>query len=108
MSETSIREYQTTNGKSPYRQWLKKMDTAVRARIQLRIKRFQQGNFGDSKIVAKDVWEARIHFGSGYRVYYSRIEGQIVLLLCAGDKSSQSEDIKKATDYLNDYRSEHG
>jgi putative addiction module killer protein len=108
VSEISILEYQTASGKSPYRQWLKKMDAAVRARIQLRINRFQQGNFGDSKKVTKDVWEARIHFGPGYRVYYAKVEDKILLLLCAGDKSSQSKDIEKASNYLEDYRSEHG
>ena len=54
------------------------------------------GNFGDSKSIGDGVAELRIHFGSGYRVYYAKEGTSIYLLLCGGDKSSQSRDIKQA------------
>ena len=62
------------------------------------------GNVGDSKPVGEGVYEARIAFGPGYRVYYAP-EGQVViLLLCGGDKGSQRRDIELAKRCLADYR----
>lgn len=48
--------------------------------------------------------EIRLHFSSGYRVYYSEIDNIVVLLLCGGDKGSQNRDIKKAMEFLQDYK----
>ena len=56
----------------------------------------REGHFGDSKRVAKDVIEMRIHVGPGYRVYLTRRGRQIVILLCGGDKRSQKRDIERA------------
>jgi putative addiction module killer protein len=62
------------------------------------------GNFGDCKPVGGGVSELRIDYGPGYRVYYATIGKQIVLLLCGGDKSTQSRDIPAAVDHLNEYK----
>ena len=69
--------------------------TAV-LRISARIDRIEQGNFGDSKSITKEVSEFRFFFGGGYRIYYTLQEKTIVLLINGGDKSSQKKDIKKA------------
>jgi len=69
--------------------------TAV-LRISARIDRIEQGNFGDNKLITKEISELRFFFGSGYRIYYTVQEKTIVLLLNGGDKSSQKKDIKKA------------
>lgn len=61
-----------------------------------RIRSAEQGNFGDCEPVGDGVSEMRIHCGPGYRVYYSRKGEVVYLLLCGGDKSSQSRDIKQA------------
>lgn len=61
------------------------------------------GNFGDSKPIGEGAAESRIHVGSGYRIYYG-IDGEEVVLLCAGDKSTQARDIAMARDYWKDYR----
>ena len=71
-------------------------DLRARAKIQTRIKRLQMGNFGDVKPVGEGVSELRITEGKGYRVYLKNQNGVIVILLCAGDKASQENDIKKA------------
>ena len=71
-------------------------DLRVRAKSQTRIKRLQMGNFGDVKPVGEGVSELRITEGKGYRVYLKNQNGVIVILLCAGDKASQENDIKKA------------
>ena len=71
-------------------------DLRVRAKSQTRIKRLQMGNFGDVKPVGEGVSELRITEGKGYRVYLKNQNGVIVILLCAGDKAGQENNIKKA------------
>ena len=56
----------------------------------------QLGNFGDAKPVGAGVFELRFDFGPGYRVYYTERNGEIVVLLAGGDKSTQQQDIEKA------------
>jgi putative addiction module killer protein len=77
--------------------WLSGLrDVQARARIAKRIDRLVQGNFGDAKSVGNGVSELRFSFGPGYRVYYT-IRGQVVvILLCGGDKGSQTQDIERA------------
>lgn len=71
-------------------------DKQVARRIQARIDRAEEGNFGDSKSVGEGVSEMRIHFGPGYRVYFTVRGLEIVILLAGGDKSSQAQDIQTA------------
>lgn len=101
-----IRVYLHENGNSPFEEWIKKLDGAVRARINARLARFENGHFGDHKFVGDGVIEARFFFGSGYRVYFTIYEDQIVLLLTGGDKSSQGDDINKAKLFLKFYLEE--
>ena len=103
MVKQQVKEYVTPDGKSPYREWLNSLDNQAKARIQARIFRFELGNLGDHKSVGKGVWEARIQFGPGYRVYFGKAEGRIILLLFGGDKSTQRRDIKKAQTYWEEY-----
>ena len=79
--------------------WLSGLkDRVAKARIVQRIRSAELGNFGDCKPVGGSVFEMRVHVGPGYRVYYTRIGAVIYLLLCGGDKSSQSKDITHAID----------
>jgi putative addiction module killer protein len=65
--------------------WLRKLkDARGKARIIDKIRSAERGNFSDCKAVGQGVWEMRIHFGPGYRVYYSRIGPVIFILLCGG------------------------
>jgi putative addiction module killer protein len=73
-------------------------DKQASRRIQARIDRAEEGNFGDHKSVGERVSEMRIHHGPGFRVYFIEREFEIVILLAGGDKSSQSKDIKQAQD----------
>jgi len=66
------------------------------ARITTRLERLQSGLWGDAKSVGGDVMELRLHVGPGYRLYTTRRGARIVILLCGGDKSSQSRDIAAA------------
>lgn len=77
--------------------WLAALkDKIGRARIALRIRSAEQGNFGDCEPVGEGVSEMRIHFGPGYRVYFTRRGEVLYLLLLGGDKSSQRRDIRRA------------
>ncbi len=91
-----LREYVLSDGKSPYREWLARLDTVTRARIQARVLRFETGNLGNYKSVGAGVYEARLDFGPGYRIYFGFEGAVIILLLCGGSKRSQSQDIKFA------------
>lgn len=62
------------------------------------------GNFGDHKPCREGVWELRIDQGVGYRVYYSLVDGEVVILLLAGDKRTQDADIDEAIWCLKDFR----
>lgn len=61
------------------------------------------GNFGDHKPCREGVWELRVDQGAGYRVYYSLVNGEVILLLLAGDKRTQDTDIDEAIRCLKDY-----
>jgi len=65
-------------------------------RVQVRIDRAEDGNFGDCEPVGEGVSEMRIHYGPGYRVYFVQRGIEIVILLAGGNKSTQSKDIKTA------------
>lgn len=80
-----------------YSKWLEKLrDREAKARINIRLRRITLGNFGDAKPVGEGVSELRITYGPGYRVYFTKQDDRIVILLCGGNKSSQPEDIAKA------------
>ena len=70
--------------------------------------RFESGNLGDHKSVGGGVWEARMPFGPGYRLYFGKDGTKVILLLLGGDKSSQTRDIKLARQYWNEYLREVG
>ena len=77
--------------------WLSKLkDSRGKARIIERIRSAERGNFGDVKVVGQGVSEMRIHFGPGYRVYFTRVGNVVYVLLCGGTKRKQQRDIDKA------------
>lgn len=84
-----------------FKQWLKKLkDETGRARIVSRINRLP----GDVAPVGHGISELRIHYGPGYRVYFYQQGGMIVVLLCGGEKSTQSRDIETAQQILKEWR----
>jgi putative addiction module killer protein len=67
------------------------------------VARLRFGNAGDAKPVGEGVSEMRVHHGPGYRVYYKQAGQTIIVILCGGDKSSQSKDIKRAEGMAADF-----
>ena len=100
----SIRYIFLSNGKSPIIDWLNSLDSITKKRINQRILRIQEGNFGDHKKINELISELRFFFGKGYRIYYAIVENTVVLLINGGDKSKQSDDVKKATEIFNEWR----
>ena len=100
-----IRFYQTASYEQPFRDWLRGLgDRQARHRIEARIARVAEGNFGDVEPEGEGVLELRSDWEPGYRVYFARVGQVIVLLLCGGDKRTQQRDIKRAKEYFEDYK----
>jgi len=106
MREVRIIEYATGAGRYPFSEWLtsKKIDPKVRAIIDTRLNRLMLGLAGDCEHVGEGIFELRIHFRAGYRVYFAYYGSEIVILLCGGDKRSQPRDIGLAKNYWADFR----
>ncbi|MGL4726271.1 MAG: type II toxin-antitoxin system RelE/ParE family toxin [Scandinavium sp.] len=100
----TIKTYITADGQDLYAAFFKKLrDPVAKAKIASRINRMASDNFGDHKPCREGVWELRIDQGAGYRVYYSLVGDEVILLLLAGDKRTQSADIDEAVCCLKDY-----
>ena len=96
---------QDSNGHFPFREWMRKLrDKLAFSRILLRLRQIESGNIGDAQSLGEGVIELRIHVGGGHRVYFARHGEKYILLLCGGDKNSQSKDIEKAKSYWNDWK----
>lgn len=84
-----------------YDKWFRKLkDRLHKIKILARLNRVENGNFGDFKQINSTLYELRLFFGPGFRIYYSIKGGRIVLLLAGGDKSSQQKDINNASELL--------
>lgn len=80
-----------------YRDWINTLkDRAARARIQVRVDRLVHGNPGQHRHLTEGVSELKMDFGPGYRIYYTERNGELVILLAGGDKSTQQQDVKLA------------
>ncbi|WP_103670464.1 type II toxin-antitoxin system RelE/ParE family toxin [Pseudanabaena sp. BC1403] len=100
-----IRQYITAEGKIPFDEWINSLrDIRAKARIEQRLDRLLLGNLGDYKPIGDGIYELRIDYGNGYRIYFGQIGLVVILLLCGGDKSTQNRDIRKAKEYWQDFR----
>lgn len=94
-----IEIFQTRTDECPFEEWLDSLDGTMRQRILARVARMKHGQFGDCKAIDRSLYELRLFFGPGYRVYFGEHRGRMLLILAGGDKSTQSKDIKKAKHY---------
>ena len=104
LKHRSLRNYSTVEGHEPFREWLIQLrDKKTQAVIVQRIERLRSGNPGDFKRINKNLFELRIHYGPGYRVYYTIFRDTVVVLLCGGSKRTQQRDIARAQNYCDDF-----
>lgn len=96
--------YEISADKFPFKNWFDQLDDETAAKIAAKLDKLALGYFGDTKSVGHGIFELKISLGPGYRIYYSQVGKKILLLLTAGNKSSQKRDIKKASEYLKNYR----
>lgn len=101
-----VREYVTADGRSPFRKWLDSLDLRAKALVQARILRVEDGNLGDFRSVGSGVFELKIDFGPGYRIYFGFSDNEMILILNSGDKGNQKKDIIRAIKFWNDYLKE--
>jgi putative addiction module killer protein len=100
-----IEHYLSQTGRDFFNEWVSSLpDRRARAFTLARVGRMEAGAFGDCKPVGDGVWEARIDYGPGYRVYYARAGSRLILLLTGGDKRRQKADIARAIEYWNDWQ----
>jgi putative addiction module killer protein len=99
-----IQRYVTIDGRVPFLEWFSSLkEPKLQSIIDKRLDRVQLGNLGDCKSVGSGVYELRIDYGSGYRIYFGQVGLTVVLLLCGGDKGTQDRDIERAQEYWEDY-----
>ena len=97
--------YKTATGIEPYAEYVDSLrDRQGAAKIKARVTRAELGNLGDHRSVGQGIIELRIDFGPGYRVYAALHGNEIIVLLCAGDKSTQQKDIAQAHEYWQHFR----
>lgn len=101
----TIAYYLTEANKKPFKEWMDGLkDITARQKIRIRLDRVRLGNLGNNRAVGDGVFELKIDYGPGYRVYYA-LEGKVVvLLLVGGDKSTQGKDIEQAKRYWTNHK----
>jgi putative addiction module killer protein len=99
-----IRYYVATGGRQPFAEWFSDLETLARAKITRAIIRLEQGNFSNVKSIGEGVFEYKIDFGPGYRVYFGQDSQTLVILLTGGTKKRQQRDIDAAHAYWRDYK----
>jgi putative addiction module killer protein len=100
----NLYHYVSADGVDSFQAWLDRLrDTTGRIAIDRRVERLVGGNFGDHAFCREGVWELRINFGPGCRVYYAQVSKEMVLVLLGGDKRSQDQDISDAVRNWGDF-----
>ena len=99
-----IRYYVAAQGREPFAVWFADLEAVARAKVTRAIVRLEQGNFSNVKSVGEGVFESRIDFGPGYRVYFGQDGQTVVILLTGGTKKRQQRDIDAAHAYWRDYK----
>ncbi len=98
-----IQEY-TEEERSPFADWFDGLDAVTAARVDRYLRRLEAGNFGAAKPLREGVFELRLDFGPGYRVYYGREGRSIIILLGGGSKRRQGADIAAAVERWKRYK----
>jgi putative addiction module killer protein len=104
MPVVAVREYIAPSGKSAYARWFERLDAVAAARIATVVYRLTEGNFSNTKGVGAGVFETRIDFGPGYRVYFGKDGESVVILLGGSAKKDQQRAIEQARAAWSEYK----
>lgn len=96
--------YVEASGRCPFRRWFADLDPRATSKITIALTRLEQGNLSNVKSVGEGVFEYRVDFGPGYRIYFGRDGDTVVILLGGGTKRRQSQDIADAQERWTDYK----
>lgn len=96
----------TRSKREPFSEWEGTLDIMARAIINQRLDRIKKGNLGNTKNIkgSRGIWEFRIQYGPGYRIYFGKQRNTVIVLLVGGKKANQNKDIEKAKQYWLDYK----
>jgi putative addiction module killer protein len=100
----TLREYVDDRGRSPFGRWFDDLDAAAAAQVATALVRMEQGNFSNVKGVGGGVFEYKIDFGPGYRVYFGKDSDTLVILIAGGTKKRQAQDVMRAEERWADYK----
>jgi|SRR5277367_1746488 len=100
----AVREYLTGSGKSPFAHWFDSLNAPAAAKVATAIVRLEAGNFSNVKGVGSGIYEYRIDFGPGYRVYFGKDGDRLIILLGGGSKKRQQRDISEAIGLWAEYK----
>ncbi len=100
----TIREYIDQNNRSPYAKWFNRLNAPAAAKVATALVRMEQGNFSTSKGIGEGVFECRIDFGPGYRIYFGKDGNALVILLGGGTKKRQQNDVMTAKILWKEYK----
>lgn len=99
-----IREHIRRDGRNLFGEWFGRLNSEAARRVTTALYRLGLGNFSNVKGVGSGVFECRIDFGPGYRVYFGKDGEAIVILLCGGTKTRQQQDIALAAECWREYK----
>ena len=99
-----VSQYETEDGKVPFQAWFLSLGSKAALKVRTAVAQMEAGNLGDHKSVGSGVWERRINFEKGYRLYFAKDGNELIILFCGGTKSRQQSDIDGAKRYWLDYK----
>lgn len=99
-----VREYLDAQGRSPYAAWFDSLNAHVAAKVATALTRISLGNFSNVEGVGSGVFEYKLDFGPGYRIYFGKDGQALVILLGGGSKKRQQSDINTALANWQDYK----
>jgi putative addiction module killer protein len=103
-----VREYLDRSGCSPFATWSERLNAEAAAKVAVALARIQQGNFSSAKAAGAGLFEYRIDFGPGYRIYFGKDGDRLVILVGGGTKKRQQRDIETALTRWQDYKRRKG
>ena len=99
-----VKEYVDETGKSPYADWHDRLDARAATKVSTALYRLERGNFSNTEGIGGGIFEYKIDFGPGYRIYFGKAGERIVIILGGGTKKRQQQDINAAKAYWRDYK----